>query len=105
MTEERAYDDVLHTGVVTEGVENSDEVVQAGPVVWVTVQSLLKGMSSQRNAQESHSHLPNLVPHVHVSGIQHNSLKKEEQKMCQSCTLTHLVAQNSAMPITTIINY
>lgn len=84
MREERAYDDVLHTSVVTEGVENSDEVVQAGPVVWVTVQSLLKGMSRQRNAHESHSHLPNFVPHVHVSGIQHNGLKTEQSRKCVS---------------------
>lgn len=75
-----AYDDVLHTGVVTECVENSYEVVQAGPVVWVTVQSLLKGMSSQRNAHQSHSHLTNFVPHVHISGIQNNCLRKEQSR-------------------------
>lgn len=68
---------MIHTGVVTEGVENSDEVVQTGPVIWVTVQSLLKSVSSQRNAHESHSHLSNFVPHVHVGGIQHNGLRKE----------------------------
>ncbi len=79
-TEQRAYDDVLHTGVVTECVENSYEVVQAGPVVRVTAQSLLEGMSSQRNAHQSHSHLTNFVPHVHVSGIQHNCLRKEQSR-------------------------
>lgn len=63
------------TGVVSEGVENSDEVVQAGPVVWVTVQPLLKGVASQRNAHKSQSQLPDLVPHVDVSGVQHDSLK------------------------------
>lgn len=72
--------DVLHTGVVTECVEDSYEVVQAGPVVWVTMQSLLKGMSSQRNAHQSHSHLTNLVPHVHISGVQHNSLRTEQSR-------------------------
>ncbi len=79
-TEERAFEDVLHTGVVTECVENSYEVVQAGPVVWVTVQSLLKGMSSQRNAHKSHSHLTDFIPHVHVSGIQHDGLRKEQRR-------------------------
>lgn len=64
-----------HTGVVTEGVENRDEVVQAGPVVRVAVQSLLKGVSSQRNAHKSQSHLPDFEPHVDVSGVQHYSLK------------------------------
>lgn len=72
--EQRACDDILHTSIVAECVKNSDEVVQAGPVIQVTVQSLLEGMSSQRNAHQSHSHLTNFVPHVHISGIQHNSL-------------------------------
>lgn len=66
-----------HTGVVAEGVENRDEVVQAGPVVRVAVQSLLKGVSSQRDAHKPQSHLPDFVPHVDISGVQHYSLKQQ----------------------------
>ena len=105
--EERAHGDVLHTGVVTECVKNSYEVVQAGPVIWVTVQSLLKGMSGQRNAHQSHCQLTNFVPHVHVSGIQHNSLSKERRRkyslninpsVIMFIKKMHLVVQSSAMP-------
>lgn len=70
MTEERL------TAVVTEYVDNSNDVVQTGPVVGVTLQTLLKGMPRQWNAQQSHSHLTNLVPYVHICGIQHHSLRE-----------------------------
>lgn len=63
------------TGVVAEGVENSDEVVQAGPVVRVAVQTLLEGVSGQRDANESYSQQPDFIPHVHIRGIQHNGLE------------------------------
>lgn len=67
---------MLRTGVVAEGVEDTYEVVQAGPVVWVTVQSLLEGVASQRDADESHGHLPNFIPHVDVGGVQHHGLRE-----------------------------
>lgn len=88
MTKRRAHGDGLRTGVVTEGVEDSDEVVHAGPVVRVTVQSLLKGMSSQRNAHQPHSHLPDFVPHVHIGRIQHDGLRRE-QRMLKTDTQLH----------------
>lgn len=81
MTERRADGDGLRTGVVTEGVEDGDEVVQAGPVVRVTVQSLLKGVSSQRNAHQPHGHLADFVPHVDIGGIQHDGLGREERTL------------------------
>lgn len=66
----------LLTGVVSEGVEDSDEVVQAGPVVWVALQTLLEGVAGQRDAEESHGQQPDLKPHVDVGGVQHDSLKE-----------------------------
>lgn len=77
---------MLHTAVVTECIEYSYEVVQAGPVVRVTVQSFLECMTSQRNAHQSHSHLTNFVPHVHVSGIQHDSLRTEQSRIYSKTT-------------------
>lgn len=100
MTDKRAHDEVLHTGVVTEGVEDTYEVVQAGPVVRVTVQSLLKGMSSQRNAHESHSHLPDFKPHVHVGGVQHNGLRDGRSRKCEG---RFMCTKYEAMSL--IINY
>ena len=64
------------TGVVAERVQHCDEVVQAGPVVRVAVKALLEGMPRQRDAHQLHGHLPNLVPHVDVGGVQHHGLEE-----------------------------
>lgn len=65
----------LLTGVVGEGVEDGDEVVQAGPVVRVALQTLLEGVAGQRDAEESHSQKPDFKPHVDIGGVQHDGLK------------------------------
>ena len=64
------------TGVVAERVQDGDEVVQAGPVVRVAVKALLEGMSRQGDSQQLHGHLPDLVPHVDVGGVQHHRLEE-----------------------------
>jgi len=62
------------TGVVAERVEDGDEVVQAGPVVRVAMQTLLEGVACQRETHQLHRHLTDLVPHVDVGGVQHHGL-------------------------------
>lgn len=44
-------------------------------MVRVAVQTLLKGVSGQRDANESYSQQPDFIPHVHVRGVQHNGLE------------------------------
>ena len=68
------------TGVVAKRVEDSDEVVQAGPVVRVAVKTLLEGVPCQRDTHQLHGHLTDLVPHVHVCGVQHHGLDKRSDR-------------------------
>lgn len=71
--------DGRRTGVVGEGVEDGDQVVQAGPVVGVTVQPLLEGVAGQGDTHEPQGHLPDLVPHVDVGGVQHDGLEGNQE--------------------------
>ena len=64
------------TGVVAECVQDGDEVVQAGPVVRVAVKALLEGMPRQGDSHQLHGHLPDLIPHVDVGGVQHHGLEE-----------------------------
>lgn len=68
------------TGVVAQRVEDSDEVVQAGPVVRIAVKTLLEGVPRQRDAHQLHGYLTDLVPHVHVGGVQHHGLDRRERE-------------------------
>lgn len=63
------------TCVITEGVQNSDEIVQAGPVVRITPKSFLKSMASQGKPDEPQCHVSNFVPEVDVCGVQHHCLE------------------------------
>lgn len=66
----------VRTAVVAERVKDSDEAVEARPVVRVTAQAHLEGMTRQWDAHPPQSHLTQLVPHVHISGVQHDSLRE-----------------------------
>lgn len=63
------------TCVVTEAVQNSDEIVQARPVVRVTPKPFLKSMASQGEPDEPQGHVSDFVPKVDICGIQHHCLE------------------------------
>lgn len=66
------------TAVVTESVEDCDETVQAGPVIRVTAQAHLKGMAGQRHAGLPQGQLSHFKPHIHICGVQHDSLQNKQ---------------------------
>lgn len=82
------------TCVITEGVQNSDEIVQAGPMVRITPKSFLKGMASQGKPDEPQCHVSDFVPEVDVCGVQHHRLEAVQAE--GTCThMTRLLTEQS----------
>lgn len=57
-------------------------------MVRVAVEALLKGMAGQGDSHQTQGHLPNLIPHVNISGVQHHSLEQRSRR--QFATLEEL---------------
>lgn len=84
------------TGVVAEGVQDSDEVVQAGPVVRVAPQPFLKRVASQGHPDEPQGHVSNLIPEVDVRGVQHDRLQATPQTRAQSAPPLQQASEGTA---------
>lgn len=63
------------TRVVTECIQNCDEVIQTRPVVRIAPEPFFKGVTSQGQADQLYCHTTNLIPQVDISGVQHYSLE------------------------------
>lgn len=67
------------TCVIAEGVQDSDEVVQAGPVVRIAPQPFLKSMASQGDPDEPQGHMSDFIPEVDIRGVQHDCLEAAQR--------------------------
>lgn len=73
--------------IVADGVEDADELVEAGPVAGAAGQTLLEGVPGQTDVAELYGHLADAVPDADVAGVDLDEMETAKSRVGQGKSL------------------